>query len=777
MLDIKHIATNNLYNPKGRMERFLKMKGLLDQKCAANLRLLATKNNINRASDYHYLNLAVTQSTEPINGLDYIHPVVKPMVDYSTAVISKGLAQNGEINFEFIPDNEADSEAAKQATLMVHKIINQQNDPHKILQHWIMDALLHKNGEMLVSPYEEDITRYVEFEANIDQMRAFEAQAADSKLTATLSKKRKIRIDMEKVMLETQQMAGDAEQQDFASMVETRVEQYRRAGEEEDDMALDEDIGSMVDTQLSNGEQMLNESIARNTIYACKYKLVGKTLNVRFRPISQHYWMCNPTIINIQDQDFCGFYDPMTIQEATERYPNIDLDLFMEHAEFSNVGAYQSGSLLNNLAIHARDSVPINGLPNSGYAAQEPEARQVTILTVWNRYDIDGDGELELVEVIYSGSYIISAKEVEFIPVANMCPRPLPQNFYGMSLAESLVPAQEYATAGHRAEIQLGLLTATPRLGVKPDKVDFEQLQDGEAAIFILDSKFDPATDIYPVPPPSGNLQFIDVALNRIQQDVMGMVGMTTPQDVFNPEVMSAGNSGAKLQLALGPNQLIQDNTVKNCATALKDAIWLVWRTLIQYGNDNHGVVKLAQMFNPNKEPVFLDAKNFENMMFCDRKIIHIDLAVGMSSDENSIQRQQIIVQSQTQLYQAVQQMAMSGTLTPEVFKKIKKPYEDTLYVLGVKDADAYLPTEEEIIAMIEQAQEAAKNRKPSPDEAKAGLDIARTQEIMAGLTGETPKGNLDNVKSTEIMANLMGVSSERKLEEEAQRKNKATNY
>jgi len=80
MFDKSHFVTNNVYNAKGAMERFLRMKGLLDQKCAANLRLLATKNNINRASDYHYLNLAVTQSTEPVNGIDYIHPVVKPNV-------------------------------------------------------------------------------------------------------------------------------------------------------------------------------------------------------------------------------------------------------------------------------------------------------------------------------------------------------------------------------------------------------------------------------------------------------------------------------------------------------------------------------------------------------------------------------------------------------------------------------------------------------------------------------------------------------------------------
>ena len=203
MFDKSHFVTDDVYNAKGAMERFLRMKGLLDTKMAANLRLLATKNNINRASDYHYLNLAVTQSTEPVNGIDYIHPTVKPAVDYCTAVISKGLMQNGEINFEFIPDNEDDRDNAQQATEMVHKIVNQSNDPHQILQHWIMDALLHKNGEMMISPHREQITRYVKTKGTSDQLKAFEAQAANAGLTATRTSKRRVGMDTERIMLET----------------------------------------------------------------------------------------------------------------------------------------------------------------------------------------------------------------------------------------------------------------------------------------------------------------------------------------------------------------------------------------------------------------------------------------------------------------------------------------------------------------------------------------------------------------------------------------------
>lgn len=748
MLDIKNIPVEFINQNRKINANFVRMKNLMDVKMASYLRYLGTKNAVNRASDYHYLCLAVTDSTAPVNGIDYIHPSVKPVVDYATAVIAKGLMPNGEINFEFVADTEDDAIPARQATDMVSAVVNQMNDPHFILERWIMDANMHKNGMMMIKPIREPITRYIETQGTLDQLRAFEQQAADSGLTTLRQSKRRINVDMAKVMAEVQQLLGPQQANMAQSMMDRHMENLSMDPEEQSDM--DSMIGEhseMFTGSLDEQQSILDDAINRNTIYSAKYKLTGYNINVKFVPIAQHYWICDPTVPEMKDQPFCGYYDPMTIQEACELYPNIDLEQFREHAEYNMNGAYQAGSVLNNLAIHARDSVPVMGIPVSSAASADPDSRQVSIVTVWNKYDIDGDGELELVELIYSGSYIISAKEVEFIPVANMCPKPLPGNFYGMSIAESVIPMQEYNTSAARAEIQLGLLTATPRLGVKPDRLDFEMLQDGEAAIFILDSKFDPAKDVYQVPPPSGNLQFLEVAMNRIQQDTMAMVGMTTPQDVFNPEVMSPGNSGVKLQLALSPNQIIQDNTVRNAAEGLREALWLVWRTLIQYGDD-YGVKKLAQKYHPDKQPEFLDYKAWDDMNFCDRKQIHLELALGMMSEENALGRLQIIQKCQTDLYAATTGMVAQGTLTKEVYHKIKKPFADTLYVLGVKDCDVYLPSDEEVLQMIEQGKAAMAQKEPTPVEKKdlsvAQLNEVKGQQIVAQMSGQDPATQLN---------------------------------
>jgi hypothetical protein len=747
MLEIKNTPVSDINQNRKTLANFVRMKNQMDVKMASYLRYLGTKNAVNRASDYHYLCLAVTDSTAPVNGIDYIHPSVKPVVDYATAVIAKGLMPNGEINFEFVADTEDDEIAARQATNMVNKVVNQMNDPHFILERWIMDANMHKNGMMMIKPVREKIDRYIETEGTLDQLRAYEQQAADSGLTARRQSKRQISVDMEKAMAEIQQLLGEQEAQSAESMLDLADNAMRQAPEEFDQESMSTAVTDMKLNEMDNQQQIIADAIKRNTIYTAKYKLTGYSINIKFHPIAQHYWICDPTVPEMKDQPFCGYYDPMTIQEAVELYPGIDIEHFRVHAEYNMNGAYQAGSVLNNLAIHARDSVPVMGIPVSSAASADPDSRQVSIVTVWNKYDIDGDGELELIELIYSGSYIISAREVEFIPVANMCPKPLPGNFYGMSIAESVIPMQEYNTSAARAEIQLGLLTATPRIGVKPDRVDFEMMQDGESAIFILDSKFDPSKDIYQMPPPSGNLQFLEVAMNRIQQDTMAMVGMTTPQDVFNPEVMAPGNSGIKLQLALSPNQIIQDNTVRNAAEGLKEALYLVWRTLIQYGDD-YGVKKLAQQCGENKEPLFMDYQSWDDMDFCDRKQIRLELALGMQSEENALGRLQIIQKCQNDLYSALTNLVGQGTMTPEMYQKIKKPFADTLYVLGVKDANTYLPSDDEVAAIIEQGKQAQANKEPSPEDKQklsmANLNDVKAKQIQMEVAGEDAETQLD---------------------------------
>ena len=82
------------------------------------------------------------------------------------------------------------------------------------------------------------------------------------------------------------------------------------------------------------------------------------------------------------------------------------------------------------------------------------------------------------------------------------------------------------------------------------------------------------------------------------------------------------------------------------------------------------------------------------------------------------------------------------------MWKKIKKPYEDTLYTLSIKDPDSYLPTDQEVAQMIKQSQEAQKNKQPTPDDqnklAQAKLNDAKAQQVAAEVAGLDATSQMD---------------------------------
>lgn len=683
MLDKQNVIVESLESPPGNKGIEYKVAHEAYLKMVDYLRLTQAKNTLNRMTDYHYLNIPVSNSTEPIRGIDYIAPVVTPGIDYSTAVITKGLMPDGEVNFEFQKFNEADI-GSMQAADMVKYFINSKNDAYQIIRDWTQDALLHKNGIVMISPIREPITQYKEVEGTRDQLRSFEIMAADKGLTTKRQQMRRIDVNLEGVMQETM---------------------------------MPDETGASAD---------MEDSIKANTIYRAKYKMTGYSTNIRIKHVAQHYFVCNPTIPGIQNQDFCGFYQPMTIHEAKQQYPYIDLESFAEHAAYGPAGAYQAGALENDLALHARDSTPVPGQGVIASAGADRFSRVVMLTTCWMRRDVDGDGEEETVEICYSGSYILYIKEVDFIPLASMCPKPIVGNFFGYSQGERLVPLQEYKTAINRAEIAFALQASTPRMGVNPEFIDAEEIQRGVSALFILDRKFDPAKHVFEFAPLQGNLAYIQDAMDRFDADKMAMLGMTNPNDTLNPEVMKDGNSGYKLQLAMGPNQLIQDEMIKNCAIGLKDAIYIVWKTMIQYADD-YNIQQLANACMEGQD--FLDAKSMENYDFIDRRMINIDMALGFLSEENRLTRQQLIIQAQTAFAQALTQMSPE---VPELFAKLRRPYEDTLYALGVKHCDAYLPTFDEATKIVQAKMAQGPSPEQQETQSKVDLNKSKVEETAA---------------------------------------------
>jgi hypothetical protein len=68
--------------------------------------------------------------------------------------------------------------------------------------------------------------------------------------------------------------------------------------------------------------------------------------------------------------------------------------------------------------------------------------------------------------------------------------------------------------------------------------------------------------------------------------------------------------------------------------------------------------------------------------------------------------------------------------------------------VLGVKDCDVYLPSDEEVLQMIEQGKAAMKAKEPTPQEKKdlsqAQLNDVKAQQILGEFSGQDAETQLD---------------------------------
>jgi len=124
-----------------------------------------------------------------------------------------------------------------------------------------------------------------------------------------------------------------------------------------------------------------------------------------------------------------------------------------------------------------------------------------------------------------------------------------------------------------------------------------------------------------------------------------------------------------------------------------------------------------------------LDAKSMERFDFLDRNMINIDLALGFLSDENRLTRQQLIMQAQQGFAQVMMQLDPS---VPEMFVKARRPFEDTLYALGVKNCDSYLPTMEEAAKVAQAKAQQGPGVAEQETKSKVDLNNAKVQESQS---------------------------------------------
>jgi hypothetical protein len=165
--------------------------------------------------------------------------------------------------------------------------------------------------------------------------------------------------------------------------------------------------------------------------------------------------------VQVTSADYFEYYDFCTISQLRQDGFDVDDDI-------------SDGEGTDTEEDTARDRYSENGWTEDKPA--DPSMRRVKCRWIWIRHDYDEDGIAELQYVIRVGQKILHREEVNRIPVAVLCPDPLPHRHVGLCPADVVSDIQDIKTVVLRGGLDNLNLTNHMRMYVNPSMVNLDDV-------------------------------------------------------------------------------------------------------------------------------------------------------------------------------------------------------------------------------------------------------------------------------------------------------------
>jgi len=281
----------------------------------------------------------------------------------------------------FNPIGPEDVASAKQATDYVNHVFMKDNPGWEILYAWFTDALLQKNGIVKVWWDETD-------EWNREEYRGLD----ETELEALIS-------DPTVEVIEHTSPATELEGS------------YSEEGGEAEGESVGHDV--VITRDMSVGRVHV-ENVPPDEFLISRF---SKT---------------------IQDARFTCHRVRKNLSELREMYGDIDPD------DLSDVDAYGADAFSGEReARYSFDNSGYGGFgPSEGQYGTDDSMREYWLHECFMRIDYDRDGIAELRKVCLVGSKILANEEIDRIPFVSLTPIRIPHKFFGLSIADIVMPLQ-----------------------------------------------------------------------------------------------------------------------------------------------------------------------------------------------------------------------------------------------------------------------------------------------------------------------------------------------
>ncbi len=364
--------------------------------------------------------------------------------------------------------------------------------------------------------------------------------------------------------------------------------------------------------------------------------------------------------------------------------------------------------------------------------------REVTVIECWVRVDRDGDGIAELKHIIKCGNVILEEEDVDYIPLASLCPFKVPYEFHGLSVADMTRPSTLSSTAVLRGLVENVYLTNYAPKVADPNTVDFGALQNIKPKQIIA-SNGNPNNAVASLAPDALSPATVPL-LEYLQVQKEQANGLSKAAQGLNDTLYVSGNSEEKMQRAV---------------TAAQIRIQYMARLFVETGIKalTEGVYKEIRRNLKGTEINFYDSKNYlkkiDPSTLPESMLLYIDADVGENSNSNIIRKMDLIG---NKLLPALQAAGAGGAVKPEAALKIAAKTFEALDVDPLDYIEDF--TTPEFLKKAEESRKAeaeAREKMKLLEEQLKDMQI-KAQQATVALTNVQAKNALqDNARQLMI--------------------------
>jgi len=388
---------------------------------------------------------------------------------------------------------------------------------------------------------------------------------------------------------------------------------------------------------------------------------------------------------SVNDADFVGHRRVVTVSDLVA--------MGYDYDEVSKL-ATDTDELDTNVERYTRNPALVD---NRGDRS-DPAMRKVSYIEAYIRVDRDGDGVAELRKVCVAGvgNKILSDEPCDFAPFAAFCPDPEPHDFFGMSIADTVMDIQRIKSVVMRNSLDSLAQSINPRMAVVEGQASIEDVMNTENGAII---RMRQAGAVQPLTMPFvGQASFpVLEYMDRVKES---RTGISAASQGLDPDALTNSTATGVNATVMAAQQHTEMIARLFAETGMKDLMKGILRIVVQ--NQDH-----ARMVRLTNEFVQLDPRGWDSGMD-----VMVNVALGRGTDQA---RMAMLTQIGNMQREALAQLGPINPLTD--LQKLYNTLSEMTNLAGFKDTSQFWsdpadfqppppqPPEPDVNQMLIQAQ------------------------------------------------------------------------